>query len=73
MRRARVMPTPIARCPGCAQVWLVPGLRPGEKCACKACGRLITVSGRQPPFRLSAARSLPSAATETLGDRKGRR
>lgn len=37
---------PTVRCAHCAQVWLVPGLRPGGRHACKGCGRLLTVSGR---------------------------
>jgi DNA-directed RNA polymerase subunit RPC12/RpoP len=52
---------PTARCAGCAQVWLVPGLQAGEKYACKGCGQLILVSGREPSPPPVAARSMSTA------------
>ena len=47
MSTARVMTAPTVRCDRCAQVWLAPGLRPGEKYACKGCGQLISAGGRE--------------------------
>ena len=47
MSAGRVMTVPTARCDGCAQVWLAPGLRPGERYACKGCGQLISAGGRE--------------------------
>ena len=70
MRDAGVTTTPTARCPDCSQVWLVPGLRPGEKCACKGCGRLIPVSGSEALFQMSAADSRPNAGAATLKGRQ---
>jgi len=56
------MTVPTARCSDCAQVWLVPGLRPGEGYACKGCGRTILISGRE-----SSPAPAPRSETEDEG------
>ncbi len=66
MSRAGVLTTPTARCPRCSQVWLVPRLKPGERCACKGCGRLITVSARESMFDVPAADIVPAAGSRAI-------
>lgn len=73
MRVGGVLSAPTALCPDCSQVWLVAGLRPGEKCACKGCGRLIPVSGREPAFDATAAGLELAACDPVFDDRRNRR
>lgn len=59
MSAERCMNIPTARCNGCAQVWLAPGLRPGERYACKGCGQLISVKGLEATSQVSARSTGP--------------
>lgn len=52
---------PTVRCHDCMQVWLVPGLRPGEGHSCKGCGRIVLISGRE-----SSPASAPCSETEVI-------
>lgn len=48
MARERLPTGLTVRCANCLQLWLVPGLRPGDTHVCKACGRPLLVGGRAP-------------------------